>query len=285
MNAAPARQACHSEKSVPPADLTFDGSFICFMSDFTDLVRRVDPDRFLAGLFVPADKRAAYFLLCAFNHELARAREVVSTGMLALIRLQWWREVVEGTPRRHEVAEPLAHALQEGVLDRDALLAMIEARETEADSDIADMANFTAYLEGTAGGFAVAAGRLLGAEASDEPRLRRLGAVYGLAGQLANVTALARAERCLLPADVLARHDLTPAHVIHDPRSAVPAISALAGQGLAWFDAARGPLPRQIVASALPAALGARDLRRGGEHRRLLGDRLALTWAGLFGRL
>ena len=34
--------------------------------------------------------------LYAFNHELARAREAVSEPPLALIRLQWWREVVEG---------------------------------------------------------------------------------------------------------------------------------------------------------------------------------------------
>jgi len=87
------------------------------------LVRRVDPDRFLTALFAPAEKREALFLLYAFNHELARARESVSEPPLALIRLQWWREVVEGARRHHEIAEPLHAALDARELDRDDLLA------------------------------------------------------------------------------------------------------------------------------------------------------------------
>src|ERR1700744_6202632 len=93
------------------------------------LVHRYDPDRFLTALFAPPAKRDALLLLYAFNHELARAREVVSEPPLALIRLQWWREVVEGVRRRHEVAEPLGVAVAEGVLDRAHLLALIDARE------------------------------------------------------------------------------------------------------------------------------------------------------------
>ena len=62
------------------------------------------------------EKRDALLTLYAFNHELARAREVVSEPPLALIRLQWWREVVEGARRRHEVAEPLPAAIEAGAL-------------------------------------------------------------------------------------------------------------------------------------------------------------------------
>lgn len=91
------------------------------------LVRRHDPDRFLCALFAPAGAREALFTLYAFNHELARAREAAREPTLALIRLQWWREVVEGTRKRHEVAEPLADAIAQGLLVPGDLLAMIEA--------------------------------------------------------------------------------------------------------------------------------------------------------------
>ena len=97
------------------------------------LVRRHDPDRFLTALFAPPDRRDALLTLYAFNHELARAREAVSEPPLALIRLQWWREVVEGAHRRHEVAEPLRAAIEAGELDRGDLLALIDAREAEAE--------------------------------------------------------------------------------------------------------------------------------------------------------
>ena len=49
----------------------------------TALVRRHDPDRFLTALFAPAERRDALLVLYAFNHELARAREVADLADLA----------------------------------------------------------------------------------------------------------------------------------------------------------------------------------------------------------
>ena len=133
-------------------------------------VRRHDPDRFLTALFAPPEKRSALFALYAFNHELARAREAVSEPALALIRLQWWREVVEGANRRHEVATPLRAAIEAGALDSADLLPIIDAREMEAEPAIPTLEAWRAYLRGTAGGIAVAAGRLLGAPEPEQLR-------------------------------------------------------------------------------------------------------------------
>ncbi len=166
------------------------------------LVRRADPDRFLTALFAPPEAREALFTLYAFNNELARAREVVREPMLAMIRLQWWREVVEGAPRAHEVATPLRALLQAGRLDRGELLGCIEAREAEVDT-VPSHDEWRAAMLAGPGGLALAAGRLLGAPAA--AGLRELGAAYGVAGALRNVAALARAGRCLLPEDLLAQ--------------------------------------------------------------------------------
>ena len=46
------------------------------LSPMGDFARAHDPDRFLCALFAPADRREALFVLIAFNHELARAREL-----------------------------------------------------------------------------------------------------------------------------------------------------------------------------------------------------------------
>ncbi len=78
------------------------------------LLRQHDPDRFLTALFAPPERRDALLALYAFNHELARAREVASEPTLALIRLQWWREVVGGAVRHHAVATPLSAAIDAG---------------------------------------------------------------------------------------------------------------------------------------------------------------------------
>ena len=58
------------------------------------VVRDQDRDRFLLSLFAPADRREALWALFAFNHEIAKTREVVTEMQLGLIRLQWWREQV-----------------------------------------------------------------------------------------------------------------------------------------------------------------------------------------------
>ena len=257
------------------------------MSPIADSVRRHDPDRFLTALFAPAGKRETLLVLYAFNHELARAREAVSEPTLALMRLHWWREVVEGARRSHEVAAPLGQALDRGELDRSDLLTVIEAREMEAEPAIATLENWRAYLLGSAGGLAVAAGRLL---AAPEPEaLRPLGAAYGVAGVLRSVPFLAMRQRCLLPADVLAANGLSPEAAIAAPASApVQAVIRHLGQtGDSFLAAARGlRLPRHAVAAALPAVLARRDLRRlqAPVGPRGSADRLSVLSHWLLGR-
>src|SRR5580658_5846823 len=251
------------------------------MDPLLAFVRRHDPDRFLTALFAPPDKRPALLALYAFNHELARAREAAHEPALALIRLHWWREVAAGA------------------LARADLLALIDAREAETDPAIATRDDWLAYLRGTAGGLAVAAARLLGAAAPET--LRDLGAAYGAAGVLRAVPAHARQGRCLLPADVLAEHGLSPEAVPDavlrapdaPPLRAVRATLAVSGRSLLANAPRR--LPRAVIAAALPAVLARRDfsriLRRGVAppwvpplgsaplHGRGIGDRLAVTLA------
>lgn len=252
------------------------------------MVRTHDPDRFLAALFAPAARREALFVLFAFNHELARAREVASQPLLALIRLQWWREVVEGQRRRHEVAGPLGEALDAGLLPAAELLEMIAAREAEAEPEVADRAAWLDMLSGGAGALAVAAGRALGAQADDLPRLRALGAAYGVAGVLRSVAVMAAQQRCLLPVDVLGAHGLTPHHVLADPGCARPAVLELAEEGHILLRAGAGRFARGVMPAALPAVLARRDLarlRRPGGPPRGLGDKLAVLRAALGGRV
>jgi len=269
------------------------------LSPPAELARRHDPDRFLCALFAPPARREAQFLLIAFNHELARAREAASHPTAVLIRLQWWRDTVEearggAAPRRHEVATPLSEAVRAGALDAEDLLGMLDAREAETEEEIPTRAALLAYLRGSAGGFAVASGRALGAPAESLPGLQSLGAAYGMAGLLRSIPAHAMQGRSLLPADLLAEHGLTPADVARDPRQ--PGIAAaarsLAEEGLALLREGRARLgrpPRGAAAAALPARLAERDLRRMlrpgwdpavPQPPRGLGDRLAVMWAG-----
>ncbi len=257
------------------------------LSPCAEIVRRHDPDRFLTALFAPSEMRETLFVLYAVNHELARAREAVSNPMLALIRLQWWREVAEGARRRHEVAGPLGEALDAGRLQASDMAAMIDGREAEAEP-IATEAAFRDYVLATAGGVAVAAGRALGASGPALDALRSLGAAYGAAGILRSIPALARQSRCVLPEDVLTQHGLSPEEVIADPdRAGMRDVGTrIAAMAFEWLKAGRAcRLPRQAVAAALPAVLAARDLTRPRHETRGLADRLAVTAAALRGQV
>ncbi len=251
-----------------------------------DLVRKHDPDRFLTVLFAPPDRRDALLTLYAFNHELARARSVASEPPLALIRLHWWREVVEGEPKRHAVATPLHAAITAGDLHAADLLPLIDARDQEAYGAFATLDAWRTWLLTGAGGLAVAAARALGAP--EPERFRHFGAAYGVAALLRATGALASHHRCLLPQDLLLRHGLSPEAFIHDP-SAAPSrdvLAAVASDGAALLRAA-APVPRVAVAAALPAVLARRDLARWPNlHQpRRFGDRLAVVISGLIGRI
>ena len=212
-------------------------------------LRSADPDRFFCTLFAPAGQREALALLYLFNHELARAHEVASEQLLAMIRLQWWREVVEGASRKHEVATPLSAALEAGVFVREDLLALIEARE--AGTGLEDAASFHAYARDTGGKLARIAGKLLGA---DSEAVEDLGTAYAISGIL-------RATR-LRPQD-----GTSDAELIAHARALLVARP-----------------PRIALPAALPAVLARRDLGRPYRPRGLA-DRLAVLKAALTGRV
>ena len=249
------------------------------------LVRRHDPDRFLTALFAPSAKRDVLLTLYAFNHELARAREVVSEPLLARIRLQWWREVIDGAHRRHHLAEALRTAIEAGKLGIGDLVPLVDAREAEVEPSFKTVQDWHSYLFASAGGVAVAAGRVLGAP--DPETLRPLGAGYGVAGLLRSIPLHSRQGRCLLPADIMTRYGLAPEGIIADPfaRGARPMMQCLAHEGLMLLRPIR--LPRQAIAAALPAVLARRDLKRApafpAQHR--FADRLAVLLRGIVGRI
>lgn len=107
--------------------------------DLDDLIRRVDPDRWLSSRFVDDDAaRADLIALYAYDHELARAPKVASNPLLGEIRLSWWREVLDEAfgrrpARHHPVAQAIAAVITRRNLARAPLEAMIDARYRELD--------------------------------------------------------------------------------------------------------------------------------------------------------
>jgi len=229
--------------------------------DLLHVLRRADPDRFFCTLFAPAEKRSALALLYLFNNELARAREVASEPILALIRLNWWREVVSGQAKKHEIATPLTEALNSGIFAQEALLGLITAREDETAPDIADAAAFFAYARNSAGKLARIAGQVLGA---DSERIEDLGTAYGISGILRAAPFLAVQNRTLMPADGTTAETL------------IAEAKRLLQNG--------DKPPRIALAAALPAVYAKRDLGKPYAPRGPA-DKLAILRAAFTGRV
>lgn len=195
--------------------------------------RRFDRERFIACLFAPAEKREALFALVAFNLEIAKIRETVSEVMIGHIRLQWWRETIEGiyagTVRQHAVAEALAIAIEAEDLPRDAFDRMIDARAADLEEAPPDtLAQLETYAADTAGELAVLMAKTLEADEGVQVVARLAGCALGLAGLLRAIPFRARYGRVDLPGHLLSAAglrvrdvlDLTPSpelsHVVAD---------------------------------------------------------------------
>lgn len=201
-----------------------------------DLVARGDPDRFRATMAAPLAARSVLFPIYAFNIEVSRAPWVTDEPIIAEMRLQFWRDVIEELaagrpPRAHEVVAPLAQAVPQDVIG--ALDRLVVARRWDIYQEpFADRAAFDAYLDDTAATLVCVAGRALGAPEAAEAVLRDAGWAFGLANYLRAIPALEAAGR--LP--------------LVDGRA--EAIADLAGQGLARLArtrAGRGLVPRAAV--------------------------------------
>jgi len=113
-------------------------------------LRSTDFDRYLACLLVPEDKRGPLAALYAFSAELARVRDLIREPFPGEVRLQYWRDLVEGQPHGDVQANPLAagiiHAVIDHKLPRTALAAMTEARIFDLyDDPMPDRATFEGY--------------------------------------------------------------------------------------------------------------------------------------------
>jgi NADH dehydrogenase [ubiquinone] 1 alpha subcomplex assembly factor 6 len=269
-------------------------------------VRRLDPDRFLTALFAPVPAREDLLALYAFNLEVARIAELVSEPMVGEIRLQWWREAVEGiykgNTRRHEVVEALAAAIDRAALPHAVFDRLIETRFQDLDENPpATLDEFIAYAEGTSSTLSELAVRLLAKDAGPEALLaaRRAGLGWALCGILRAIPFHGAQGRVLLPLDLLAAHNVDPHDILHgrSPEGLKEIVKIIHGQAVTALQAARAlkdHVPKAAVPALLPVTLASgylKALARAGfdpfsvNYDRGAGPRrLALIVNGLSGR-
>lgn len=175
------------------------------------LVKDQDPDRFLIALMMPAPFREDLFALFAFNHEIAKTREVVGETQLGLIRLQWWRDQIGniyggGAVPEHEVLQPLSKAIRDYNLTQDYFDRLIYAREFDLEdvwpSSVEGTLN---YADFTSAPLMKLALQILGEE-PESMVVQPVAINYALAGIIRAVPFFAMQSRCVLPESLMAKY-------------------------------------------------------------------------------
>jgi phytoene synthase len=99
--------------------------------DFLAQLRKSDAWRYPALLFLPKETREIAALLAAFHAEIRSFSFRVREPAAGEIRLQWWREAIEGKRAAEAAGNPLAASLfaQIGArnLDREGFLRLLDA--------------------------------------------------------------------------------------------------------------------------------------------------------------
>lgn len=228
-------------------------------------LRDTDRDRYLACLLSPADKRNALAALYAFNAEIARIRDSVREALPGEVRMQWWRDLIDGNPhgdsQSHPVAAALLTTIEQYHLPRPVLGNMIEARIFDLYDDLFEDRN---ALEGYAGETASAliqlANLVLSAEdaAQSAEAAGHAGVAQAMAGMLLLMPLHRRRGQVYIPADMLAAAGLDRETFLagQDRQRIGIAVEIFAAHALDHIEKARrATISKNLFAAYLPVAL------------------------------
>jgi phytoene synthase len=227
-----------------------------------NLVRAADKDRYLATLFAPADKRGALFALYAFAHEIATVRDRAREPMPGEIRMQWWRDVLNGERGGEANANPVAAALMDAVarfaLPAPRLIDLIEAHAFDLyDDPVPNLDVLDGYLRRTAATVFDLAALICGARC--EYASERAAIAYGITALL-RAFALHASRRQLYVPTLFLEQGMTPEEIFAGQSSpwlvnALGMLRTRAREHLAAFESQLAGVPSATMPAFLPVAL------------------------------
>lgn len=180
-----------------------------------DVVRQFDKDRYLTALLAPETHRDGLMALYAYSAEIARIRELVSEPLPGEVRLQWWRDLLEGTEHGAVASNPVANALIQTIeryaLPKQSLVAMADARVFDLYNDqMPTLNDLEGYAGETVSGVIQLACLVLndGRDPGTATAAGHAGVAYALTGLMRALPWHASRQQMYLPKDVCERHNL-----------------------------------------------------------------------------
>lgn len=241
-------------------------------------VRNEDRDRFLSTLFAPAAQRPLLYALYAFDLEIAGLPARLSEPLAGELRLQWWREALDGTRAEEARGHPVAHAVLQAMtrcsLPAAPLLGLLDARSSDLYGEpMASTAQFDAHALDTNGAILRVALRILGSSGGDAVETAVAPASLALAytDALRRFPHEAARGRLSIPSEVLQRHgaDTADALAEHPAALLAAALADMRTRARGHFEsasAAIGRLPVGLRPAFLHVILVPRTLDQMERH-------------------
>jgi 15-cis-phytoene synthase len=250
------------------SELKPDNEALCLAA-----LREYDRDRYLASLLTPPEHRAAVVALYAYNAELARVRDLVRDPLPGEVRLQYWRDLLEGSAHGETAANPVAAELLRAVKERSLpvapLIAMADARVFDLyDDPMETTAMFEGYAGETSAALIQLAALVLDPKAAEGASeiTGHAGVALAVAGSLLLMPIHRSRGQIYVPLQILSAAGLDRDSFLKEdqPAQLKAAIEAFAGYGLDHLRQARagGTIPKSLLPAFLPVSLASGILRR-----------------------
>ncbi|MCV0429875.1 MAG: squalene/phytoene synthase family protein, partial [Roseibium sp.] len=218
--------------------------------------------------------RDGLMALYAYNAEIARVREIVSEPLPGEVRLQWWKDLLDGTEHGAAAANPVASTLLQTVekyqLPKQGLIAMAEARIFDLYNDpMPKLNDLEGYTGETVSGLIQLACLVLneGKDAGTATAAGHAGVAYGLTGLMRALPWHAARRQLYLPKDVLNRHNVDPTTIFKgettpELRAALKEMRDHVRHHLGRVRQASGDVPDRCLPAFLPLTLTGPYLRK-----------------------
>lgn len=230
------------------------------------LTRDHDRDRWLAGLFAPAAARAHLYALTAFSYEVGRLRDFVREPLAGEMRLEWWREALNGAGRGDVAGNPVAAALIDTIerfsLPLQAFDNLLSARKFDLyDDPMPSLNDLEGYCGETCSLLFRLAALILGQgrDLGGVDAAGHAGVAYAMVGLLRALPLTSARGQVYLPVDILSRCGVSPEDVAarRDSPGLRAALAELRGHARRHLEAAHGlisTVPRELAPAFLSLA-------------------------------
>lgn len=242
-----------------------------------EALRSADPDRYLACLYAPADKREALSTLYAFNAEIAAIRDRIHEPMPGEIRIQWWRDALAGgldAASGHPLATALIEVIERHSLPLSAFDRYLDARIFDLyDDPMPSRTDLEGYCGETSSTLIQLAALVLDPQAGAKfsAAAGHAGCAVAIAGMVRMLPLHRRRGQCYIPQDVLAaagtdRDTLIAGQDREATGRAVQAMVALARDHLDRFAEEAKGMPASLRPAFLPVALAPAYIGAASKH-------------------